>query len=111
MKLAEMPETATDWAQVPSFETPGASGVAAARAQKAGDVQLRLVEYSSNYLADHWCSKGHILYVVAGALTIEHENGEGPVALSAGMSWRVADNSRPAHRVRSAGGATAFIID
>lgn len=106
-----MPETTTDWSEVVVTVIPGATGSARARAQQVGDVQLRLVEYGAGYLADHWCAKGHVIYVVSGALVIEHEDGSPYHPLEAGMSWCVADGEGPAHRVRSASGATVFIVD
>ena len=111
MKLTTMPETVTYWARVAATVVPGANGAARARAQQMGDVQLRLVEYGSGYLADHWCAKGHVIYVVSGALTIEHEDGTPSRMIEAGMSWSVADGEGPAHRVRSDVGATVFIVD
>lgn len=106
-----MPETTTDWSEVVVTVIPGATGSERARAQQVGDVQLRLVEYGAGYLADHWCAKGHVIYVVSGALVIEHEDGSPYHPLEAGMSWCVADGEGPAHRVRSASGATVFIVD
>ncbi|MFI5015714.1 MAG: DHCW motif cupin fold protein [Hyphomicrobiales bacterium] len=111
MKLADMPEAVTHWSRLRAVRVVGTSGSAEARTQQAGEVQLRLVEYGPGYLADHWCSKGHIIYVVAGALTIEHEGGEPHCMLSAGMSWHVGDHEGPPHRVRSEKGATVFIVD
>ena len=111
MKLTSMRETATDWSRIAATVIPGASGAPRARAQQVGDVQLRLVEYGAGYLADHWCGKGHVIHVVAGALAIEHEDGTASHRLEAGMSWCVADGEGPAHRVRSDTGATVFIVD
>ena len=106
MKLMNMPEAVTDWSELIATRVSGASGVAQARAHQVGDVQLRLVE-----LADHWCAKGHVLYVVSGALAIEHQDGTPARNLSAGMSWCVGDGEGSAHRVRSETGATVFIVD
>ena len=111
MKLTSVPETVTDWSRVLATVIPGAVGAARARAHRVGDLQLRLVEYGAGYLADHWCAKGHVIYIVAGALAIEHEDGTPARILGAGMSWCVADGERPAHRVRSESGATVFIVD
>jgi quercetin dioxygenase-like cupin family protein len=111
MKLANMPETTIDWSLIAETEIQGASGFSNTRAHQSGEVQQRIVEYAPGYLADHWCAKGHVIYVIAGALTIEHENEEPACALSAGMSWQVADGEGPAHRVRSENGATVFIVD
>lgn len=111
MKLTNMPEAVTDWLRASASTIPGASGSAQARAHQTGDVQLRIVDYGAGYLADHWCPKGHIIYVVAGTLAIEHEDGTPACMLSAGMSWHVADGEGPAHRVRSETGARVFIVD
>lgn len=111
MKLTNMPETVTDWTRVAATVIHGTSGAVRARACRVGEVQLRLVEYGAGYLADHWCAKGHVIYVVLGSLAIEHEDGSPSQILDAGMSWCVADGEGPPHRVRSQAGATVFIVD
>ena len=111
MRLSNMPEAATDFSFIPAVTRPGASGTATTRAHRAGEAQLRIVEYSPAYLADHWCAKGHVLYVISGALVIEHEDGTPPAYLCVGMTWHVADDETPAHRVRTEEGATVFILD
>ncbi len=111
MRLTDMPETVTDWSRVSATTVLGASGTATIRIHKLGKAQLRIVEYGPGYLADHWCAKGHVLYVISGALAIEHEDGRPPCHLVASMSWHVADDETPAHRVRTEHGATIFILD
>jgi quercetin dioxygenase-like cupin family protein len=111
MKLTNMPEGVTDWSRTLATTVPGASGGANARARQVGDVQLRVVEYAPGYVADHWCSKGHVIYVIAGELTIEHQTEQPACELAMGMSWHVGDDEAPAHRVRSERGATVFILD
>ena len=110
MDFPGLPCGMIDWASLPSTVHPGESGTAAMRSRSFGDIQLRLVEYSPGYLADHWCDKGHILLVTAGGLTIEHRDGT-RYELAVGVTWHVADNGASAHRVVSAHGATAFIVD
>ena len=68
-----------------------------------------MVEYSPNYLADHWCSKGHILLCLEGELHTELKDGR-TFVLRPGMSCEVADNAEP-HRSRTVGGAKLFIVD
>jgi hypothetical protein len=109
MKLSNLPEAVIDWSRVPAASAPGATGAATSRIIEAGDVRLRLVDYGAGYLADHWCSKGHVIHVIDGALTIEHEDGSPACALGAGMSWRASDGAP--HRVRSPSGARVFIVD
>jgi hypothetical protein len=111
VKLTNLPEGVTDWSLLPAATIGGTSGTMRARPRQSGDVRMRLVEYGAGYLADHWCSKGHIIHVLAGSLAIEHEDGKPACMLSTGMSWHVADGEGPAHRVRSETGARVFIVD
>jgi hypothetical protein len=99
-----------DWASEPAVTVPGETGAATARARRFGDIQLRLVDYSADYLADHWCDKGHVLFIVAGSLVIEHRDGT-RYDLAAGTTWHVADHGAPGHRVVCERGATVFILD
>jgi len=110
MKLADVPQGMINWSRVPRSVQPGDSGTAAGRACAVGDIQLRVVEYSAGYVADHWCHKGHILFVMSGALVIEHQDGQ-RYDLTPGTTWHVADESGPAHRVVCEQGATVFIVE
>ena len=110
MKLANMPASMTDWSNMTPSEYPGESGVAIMRTRKFGELQLRLVEYSASYLGDHWCRKGHVIFVLAGQMFIEHEDGT-TWNLTEGTSWHVADDDGSPHRARSAAGATVFVVD
>ena len=65
--------------------------MAKVRTQQVGPMQLRVVEYSSGYLGDHWCPKGHVIYVLSGALIIEHEDNTPNCSLDAGTSWYVGE--------------------
>jgi hypothetical protein len=85
----------TDWARLPETTHRGESGTATARVRQCGEIQLRLVEYSADYVADHWCHKGHIVFVVAGRLTIEHQ-GASSYTLTAGKIYQAADDDGPA---------------
>ncbi len=110
MRLESFPADATEWSGLPTSLHPGESGVATMRTRRLGEIQLRLVEYSAGYLADHWCGKGHIVFVLEGHLVIEHQDGPA-YALTAGMSYHVADSESRPHRVRSQNGGTIFIVD
>ena len=68
-----------------------------------------MVEYSENYLADYWCSKGHILLCLEGELHTELDDGRS-FTLTAGMSYQVADQAE-AHRSPTSKGAKLFIVD
>ena len=109
MKLKHIPFGTTDWASIPSTEHAGINGVALWRTQQFDDIRVRMVEYSAGYLADHWCSKGHILLCLSGELLTELDDGR-TFILTAGMSYQVADNAE-AHRSATTAGATLFIVD
>ena len=68
-----------------------------------------MVEYSPGYPADHWCDRGHVLYVLQGELDTELRDGR-RFTLRAGMSYQVADGAE-AHRSRTQTGAKLFIVD
>ena len=110
MKLADLPCGMIDWTSVPRTTHAGETGHAVMRARLFGEIQLRMVEYSPGYRADHWCDKGHILLVIEGAVLLEHRDGA-RYELTAGASWHVADNGAAPHRVSCEHGATVFIVD
>ena len=109
MVLTDIPFGITDWSTIEPTEHPGESGVALWRTVHFGDVRVRLVEYSADYRADHWCDKGHILFCVAGQLDTELEDGR-IFQLRPGMSYQVADRTAP-HRSFTTSGARLFIVD
>ena len=109
MKIPDFPFTVTDWSKVAPTEHPGTTGMALWRTLAVGDVRVRLVEYSPGYLADPWCQRGHILFVLEGELVTELEGG-GSVTLRPGMSYEVSDG-RSSHRSATTTGAKLFIVD
>jgi hypothetical protein len=110
MKLANLPIGATDWSSVPVVVQPGETGTASVQTRNLGDITLRIVAYSLGFKADHWCAKGHIVYVISGSLVIEYKD-QTRTSLSAGMNWHAPDDANPPHRVLCEAGATVFIID
>jgi hypothetical protein len=109
MKLEDIPFGITAWKDVAPSEHAGETGVAKWRTREFGTVRVRMVEYSANYLADHWCSKGHILLCISGELQTELKDGR-TFTLTPGVSYQVADGAE-AHRSISKHGATLFIVD
>jgi quercetin dioxygenase-like cupin family protein len=109
MKIEGVPFGVTDWSSIPETTHPGVSGVATWRTIQAGNVRVRMVSYSPGYLADHWCSRGHILYVLDGELVTEIQAGA-VYTLTAGMSYQVSDDVAP-HRSSTQTGARLFIVD
>jgi hypothetical protein len=109
MRMTDIPFTTTDWNAVPETIHPGETGTARWRTRDFGAIRVRIVDYSPGYLADHWCTKGHILYVLDGVLETELRDGR-VVKLTPGSSYQVADEAEP-HRSRTATGARLFIVD
>lgn len=109
MKLEDFPFTVTDWSTVESVVYPGERGSATWRTVQAGDIRIRMVDYSPGYVADHWCERGHIILVVEGELDTEIR-GEGTHHMSAGMTYPVASGLSP-HRSVTHTGARLFIVD
>lgn len=109
MNIESVPFCTTDWSQVAETVHPGERGAAYWRTLEKGNIRVRMVRYSPGYLADHWCSRGHVLLVLAGELVTEL--GDGSVhTLGPGMSYQVSSEVAP-HRSRTEGGATLFIVD
>ncbi len=109
MKIENLPFMTTDWAKLPASELQGESGTARTRQLEAGNLRLRMVEFSPGYRADHWCARGHVVLVTEGALTTELKDGrrfESP----AGTSFQIAEDDG-FHLVSTASGAVAFIVD
>ena len=109
MEMSAIPFGTTDWSLVEATEHQGERGVARWRTREFGGIRARMVEYSPGYLADHWCSKGHILFCLEGELATELEDGR-RFLLKPGMSYQVADNAE-AHSSSTATGAKLFIVD
>ena len=109
MKMSNIPFGTTDWSEVEPTEHPGDTGKAYWRTRQFGDLRVRMVEYTPGYLADHWCSKGHILFCLEGELHTELEDGR-TFVLTPGMSYQEADQAEP-HRSSTAIGAKLFIVD
>ena len=109
MKIENVPFATTDWSQIVATEHPGETGVALWRTVEVGNIRVRMVEYSPGYLADHWCSRGHVLLVLEGELITELQDGRSFV-MKPGVSYHVADGAAP-HRSRTTGGAKLFIVD
>ena len=109
MDIKSFPFQTLDWAGIEAEEQTGTTGTASRKIFIMGDIRVRMVEYSANYFADHWCRKGHIIYCIKGEMVTELEDGR-QFTLSQGMSYHVGDNSN-AHRSRSKEGCTLFVVD
>ncbi len=109
MKIENIPFIISDWNKENSQRINGESGFADMKTFEQGNIRVRLVEYSPDYKADHWCKKGHIVFILEGEVAIKIDDGR-KFKLSKGMSFQVADNV-DAHKAFSTNGAKAFIVD
>ena len=109
MKIKDLPLEVTDWSAEEGERHAGETGHAIWKTRQFKDIRVRLVEYSPGYSADHWCSKGHILYCIAGVVTIRFSDGRA-FQLHAAMSMEVEDDSS-SHRLSTAIGGLLFIVD
>jgi hypothetical protein len=109
MQISDIPFGTTDWSSIAPSEHPGETGTAYWRTCQFGPIRVRMIEYSAGYLADHWCSKGHILLCLAGELHTELQDGRHFI-LTPGMSYQVADQAE-AHRSSTPSGAMLFVVD
>jgi hypothetical protein len=107
--MADIPFGTTDWSSVTPTERKGTAGLAYWRTAQCGGIRVRMVEYTPGYVADHWCTKGHILLCLEGELHTELEDGR-TFVLTPGMSYQVADDAEP-HRSSTPIGAKLFIVD
>ncbi|MCU1527150.1 MAG: hypothetical protein JWP75_913 [Frondihabitans sp.] len=106
---AAVPFETVAWRDIHETHHSGDTGEALWRSHELGGTRVRMVTYSPGYLADHWCSRGHVLLVLEGSLTTELDDGR-TVVLKAGDSYVVSDRME-AHRSRTDEGARLFIVD
>ena len=109
MIIEKFHPTSFDWNDVSIEKNNAETGFAINRTKSAGNITVRYIEYSSNYIADHWCEKGHIVFVISGELMIEHINGESH-HLKKGMTFIIGDNTLE-HKAKSEVGAKVLIVD
>ena len=100
---------ALDWATVEKTEHKGKTGTAFWQTLHFDNIRIRLVAYSPNYFADHWCQKGHIVHCLEGDFVTEHENGN-KTLMTKGMSYIVSDDLS-SHRSISKNEVKLLIID
>ncbi len=107
--MNNIPFQVLDWTHVEKTEHTGETGIAYWQTIQFGNMRIRLVEYSENYFADHWCQKGHIVHCLEGEFITELENGKKSI-LTKGMSYIVSDDLS-SHRSISKSGVKLLIID
>jgi uncharacterized cupin superfamily protein len=109
MEIADVPFTVTTWSEVPRTEHGGKTGKATWQTLEIGNLRVRVVKYAPGYAADHWCTRGHVVFVLEGELVTVLKDGR-RFALRPGMSYQVASQAE-AHKSSTPGGARLFIVD
>jgi uncharacterized cupin superfamily protein len=110
MEIENVPFSVTDWLSILPTKHSGENGEALWRTVDTGNIRVRMVEYSPGYVADHWCSRGHVVLVLDGELVTELRDGQ-KFLLKAGTSYQVAGNDSNPHMSRTEKGAKLFIVD
>jgi hypothetical protein len=98
-----------DWNLIPATKHLGTTGTAVWRTLQLEGLRIRRVDYSTGYLADHWCKKGHIVHCLEGEFVSELDNGQN-FKLSQGMTYIVSDDLS-SHRSYTENGVKLLIID
>ena len=104
-----IPFTDIDWNEIPKTEHKGITGMAYWQTINLDGLRIRLVEYTQDYLADHWCEKGHIVHCLEGEFISEMADGEAFV-LKKGMTY-IVSNDLSSHRSKTKSGVKLLIID
>ncbi|PKB17746.1 DHCW motif cupin fold protein [Flavobacterium sp. 5] len=104
-----IPFQTINWDNITTIEHKGTSGTAYWQSVLLDGLRIRKVIYSENYLADHWCQKGHIVHCLEGEFNSELENGE-TFKLTQGMTYIVSDDLS-SHRSVTTNKVILLIID
>ena len=107
--MTNIPFQTIDWSKIEKIEHKGETGNAIWQTIQLSRLRIRLIEYSRNYLADHWCQKGHIVHCLEGEFVSELKGAEN-VILTKGMTYVVSDDLS-SHRSFSKNGVKLPIID
>jgi mannose-6-phosphate isomerase class I len=88
--MSSIPFQKIDWDAIEKVTYKGETGFALWQTIEFNGLRIRLVEYSTGYLADHWCKKGHIVHCLDGEFISELSTGE-KIKLTKGETYIVSD--------------------
>jgi len=109
MNNNNIPFQSIDWTNIGKIQHQGETGTATWQTLQFEGLRIRLVEYSKDYFADHWCEKGHIVHCLEGEVINELKDGT-KSTLKKGMSYVVSDDLS-SHRSITKEGVKLLIID
>ena len=99
-----------NWETVSSTEHKGETRAAIWQTVQSDTIRLRLVNFSPNYKADHWCEKGHIIHCLEGDFILYRKDGSKNL-MTKGMSCQILDDTNNPHLMTSDSGCKLFIVD
>lgn len=109
MNTKNIPFQTIDWSSIPKTEHTGETGIVYWQTMQFDGLRIRLVEYTKGYMADHWCTKGHIVHCLEGDFVSELNDGK-KFTLTQGMTYVVTDDLS-SHRSTTTKGVRLLIID
>lgn len=109
MEINILENVAIDWDDIPFEKATGMTGFVTAKTVKLPTFSIRQLSFSEGYEADHWCEKGHIIYVQSGTLIIAYNNGT-HATIPAGSSLILGDNLS-SHKAKTEVETQILIID
>jgi len=107
--MSNIPFQTIDWTSIEKTAHKGETGTAFWQTFQLEGLRIRLVEYTKGYLADHWCTKGHIVHCLEGDFESELQTAFF-FKLTKGMTYIVSDELS-SHRSISKDGVKLLIID
>ena len=107
--MSNIPFQTIDWSKIPKTEHTGETGTSFWQTIEYPGLRIRIVEYTADYFANHWCQKGHIVQCLEGEFESELQTGE-IFSLSEGMTYVVSDDLS-SHRSISKNGVKLLIVD
>lgn len=107
--MSNIPFQKIEWTSIDKIEHTGDFGFADWQTVQLNGFRIRLIELSNEYLADHWCQKGHIVHCLEGEFISDLSTGE-TIKLTEGETYVVSDDLS-SHRSFSKDGARLLIVD
>ncbi len=107
--MSQIPFQFIDWSDVEKVKYKGEQGYCIWQTIQYPGLRIRLVEYSNDFIADHWCEKGHIVHCVSGEFVTELKTGE-KITLKSNESFVVSDDAS-SHLSYTTTGAKMLIVD
>ena len=110
MEIIDVPFSTAKWDEIPPSVHTGETGYALWRDVDLGNIHVHMAEYSPGYLAEGWCTTGHVMLVLRGQLVTELKDGR-VFTLNPGESYMVSSSETNPHRSHTSCGATLFLVD